>query len=155
MRAFHDKRLVAALFFAWGCLVLCMFAYVGVMSSEFVRVGPSEHLKFLSFKIDTWARWAMVASFSVLDSFAWELAHQAIHPWEINSVLDPKAKTLPYSRATCLVVLQAYYTHGLMVGPFTFWLHLTQLDFVLIKGLTTTATRAFAQYQYIKDKDTS
>ena len=150
---FKDKRLVSAMFLIWTFAVVCMFAYMGVLHSSFVRFGPSEHLNFLNFRINTWARWALVAAFYVTDSFAFELAHEAIHPWEINSVLDPKARVLPYRRLTCLWVLEAYYLHGIVISPFTFWLHLTQLDFILIKGTVVVATRTYSHYQYIKDKE--
>jgi len=150
---FHDKRWIAALFFAWSVFVLTMFAYMGIMSSSFVHFGPSAHIKFLNFHIDTWVKWTIVALFTLLDSFMLELAHEAIQPWAINSVLDPKTKTLPYGKAVCICIMESYYLHGIMVGPFTFWIHLTQLDFVLIKGLVVTLTRAYSHYQYIKDKE--
>jgi len=152
-RIFHDKRCVALIFFAWSCFVLSMFAYMGIMSSSFVHFGPSSHIKFLNYQIDTWSKWSIVALFTLLDSFMLELAHEAIYPWEINSVLDPKTKTLPYSKAVCICIIESYYLHGLMVGPFTFWIHVTQLDFVLIKSTVVTLTHAYSHYQYIKDKE--
>jgi len=150
---FHDKRLVAAVFFAWGCVVMMMFGYTGVLHSRFMRFGPSAHVKFLDYEIDTWSKWSFVALFSVVDSAMWELAHEAIHPWEINSVLDPKSCALPYSKATCLLVLESYYLHGVIVGPIAFWISLTQIDFVLIKGAATMVMRTYSHYQYIKDKE--
>ncbi len=152
-KLFQDKRLVATLFFLWGCFVLSIFAYTGVLSSAFVRFGPSSSLKFLDYKIDTWSKWLCVATFSATDSAIWQFAFEAIHPWEINTILDPKSKTLPYSKPVCLVILESYYLHGVILGPFSFWISLTQLDFVLLKGLSTMLTRTYSHYQYMKDKD--
>lgn len=150
---FQDKRLVAAMFLAWGAVVLTMFATAGVFESKFVSFGPSDHIKFLEMKIDTWPKWAFVAAFGILDSAIWELAHEAITPWAINSVLDPKCSVLPYSKRTCLLVIESYYLHGMLVGPFVFWISLTQLDLVLLKGLATMLMRVYSHYQYIKHKE--
>lgn len=152
-RLFQDKRLVAALFLAWGGVVVCMFWWTGVLRSKFVQFGPNDGIKFLDFRIDTWWRWTLVAAFGVMDSAIWELAHQALHPWAINSVLDPKTPHLPYSKLTCLAVMESYYLHGMLVGPFAFYMSLTQLDLVLIKGLSTMLMRTYGNYQYIKAKD--
>lgn len=152
-RIFHDKRLVALIFFVWGSLVMCMFAYTGVLHSRFMRFGPSEHVKFLDYKIDTWSKWAFVALFNVVDSAMWELAHEAIHPWEMNSVLDPKTVALPYSKTTCILILESYYLHGVIIGPIAFWISLTQVDFVLLKGVAIMGMRTYSHYQYIKDKE--
>jgi hypothetical protein len=154
-RVFQDKRLIAALFVSWGFFVVIFFAHAGVFRSSFVHFGPSAHLKFLEYEIDTWAKWTCVAFFSIMDAAMWELAHEAIHPWEMNSVLDPKTKTLPYSKPVCLLVLESYYLHGVVLGPFSFWMRLTQLDFVLMKGIATMLMRTYSHYQYIKDKETS
>lgn len=132
---------------------MLMFAYTGVLHSKFMQFGPSSHVKFLDCKIDTWSKWVMVAFFNVIDSAMWELAHEAIHPWEMNTVLDPKTSTLPYSKLTCLMILESYYLHGVIIGPIAFWISLTQIDFVLIKGMATMIMRTYSHYQYMKDKE--
>jgi hypothetical protein len=152
-RVFDEKRLVAALFFLWSIIVLTIFACTGVLNSAFVRFGPAPHLKFLDYRVDTWSKWLCVATFSVVDSAIWQFAFEAIHPWEINTILDPKCKTLPYSKTICLMILESYYLHGVVLGPFMFWISLTQLDFVLLKGLATMLMRTYSHYQYIKDKE--
>lgn len=150
---FHDKRQIALLFFSWGCFVMLMFACTGVLKSNFVRFGPSEHVKFLDYTIDTWSKWMFVNVFNVIDSGMWELAHEAIHPWEMNTVLDPKCKSLPYSKLTCILVLESYYMHKVIIGPFSFWMSLTQIDFVFIKGITMMLMRTYSHLQYIANKD--
>lgn len=149
---FQDKRLISILFLAWGFLVACMFAMTGVFNSPFVRFGPGVNLKFMAIPIDTWGRWWLVALFGALDSAVWELSHEAIYPWVMNSVLDPKATTLPYDRWTCLAVIEAYHLHGIVLGPFAFWISLTQFDLVLIKSFASMGMRVYSHYQYIKHK---
>jgi len=151
---FQDKRQVSFLFFMWGVIVFAMFWVGGIFSSDFMHFGPSHTVKFLNFPINTWLRWSFAASFCMLDAAIWQLAHEAIYPWEINTVLDPKTLTLPYSKTVCLLVLETYYLHGVLIGPFAFWLSLTQFDFALIKGGTTMLMRTISHYQYIKNKDT-
>jgi hypothetical protein len=152
-RVFQEKRLVASLFMMWGLFVLSIFAYTGVLNSVFVRFGPSAKLKFLDFSIDTWTKWLCVAAFTVIDSIIWQFAFEAIHPWEINTILDPKTKTIPYSKPVCILILESYYLHGVILGPFSFWISLTQLDFVIMKGMAIMMIRTYSHYQYIKDKE--
>jgi hypothetical protein len=149
---FHDKRQVSGLFTCWGAVVFLMFWYCGVFNSDFVHFGPSDKVKFLNFSINTWFRWNLVAGFCILDSAIWAVAYEAIHPWEINTVLDPKTHQLPYSKAVCLLVLEAYYLHGVLIGPFAVWMSLTQFDLALLKGGVTMLMRTFSHYQYIKEK---
>jgi len=151
---FHDKRQISFLFAIWGGFVLCMFWYCGIFHSDFVHLGPSHRVKFLNFPIDTWSKWWMVAIFCMIDSAMWELAQKAIHPWEMNTVLDPKTEFLPYSKTTCLLVLESYYLHGVIIGPFEIWMSLTQFDFALIKGGSRMLMRLYSHYQYIKHKST-
>jgi hypothetical protein len=150
---FEEKRIVAVIFLLWTCFVLSIFAYSGVLNSVFVKFGPSPELKFLDYRIDTWTKWFCVATFSTVDSAIWQFAFEALHPWEINTVLDPKCKTLPYSKTVCILILESYYVHGVLIGPFSFWISLTQLDFVLLKGMAIMVMRIYSQYQYIKDKN--
>lgn len=151
-KLFHDKRIVAGVFLGWGLIVFGMFWSTGILHSNFVSFGPSDKLKFMEFQINTWGKWGAVAVFGALDSAIWELAHEAIHPWALNSVLDPKTTTLPYSKFTCLMVIESYYLHGMVLGPFAFWISLTQFDLVLIKGVASMLMRTYSHYQYIKDK---
>jgi len=149
---FKDKRQVAVAFICWGFIVMIMFWYCGVFASDFVNFGPSQKVKFLNVSINNWFRGTLVASFCIFDSAIWQLAHEAIHPWEIHTVLDPKVQNLPYSKLICLLVLESYYLHGVLIGPFAIWMSLTQLDFALLKGGSTLIMKTFSHYQYIKDK---
>ena len=152
-RLFHDKRQIVAVFSVWGLIVLIMFWFCGIFQSDFVHVGPSDKVKFLNFPINSWLRWCFVALFCVIDSAMWEITHEAITPWALNTVLDPKAQTLPYPKAMCLLVIESYYIHGVIIGPFAFWMSLTQFDFALIKGGASMLMRTYSHYQYIKDKE--
>ena len=118
-----------------------------------MHFGPSDKVKFLNVAIHSWFRWSLVAAFCMIDSAIGEVAHEAIHLWEINTVLDPKTLTLPYSRTVCLLILESYYLHSVLIRPFALWLSLTQFDFALIKGGTTMIMRTFSHYQYIQGKD--
>ena len=151
-KLFEDRQLCALCFFLWGFGVVAMLVAAGVTRSKFVSFGPSDHTHFLDFKIDTWFKWRLVASFTALDSTAWELAHDTIMPWAMNTLCDEKCNVLPYSRGTCILIVESYHLHGMVLGAFGFFISLTQLDLVLIKGLAHMVVRVWCNWQYMKGK---
>lgn len=102
--------------------------------------------------IDTWSKWGLVAVFGALDSAAWQLAHDTIFPWTMNTLCDEKCLVLPYKKATCIVIVESYHLHSVVLGAFGFFISLTQLDLVLIKGLANMAVRTWCHWRYIKGK---
>ena len=151
-RVFDDKRVCAAVYLAWAVVVICIFKAMGVLQSKFVGFGPSEDVRFMDMPIDTWEKWSLLALFGFVDTCMWELAHDAIVPWTLNTICDDKCRTLPYSKLTCLAIVQAYYFHGVILGAFGFFLSLTQLDLVLLRGLAHFLVRSWTHWRYMRGK---
>lgn len=151
-KAFEDKRLTSFLFVIWGFLVLGAFESFGVLQSKFVGFGPSPNVKLLDVTIDTWTKWWLVVVFQILDTFMWEMAHDSIVPWTFNVLADPKCPTIPYSKWVCLMIVEGYMLHGVLMGAFGFFISLTQLDLVLIRGMAKMIARGWTHWRFMDGK---
>jgi len=75
---------------------------MGIMSSDFVRFGPSDNTYLLSMKIDTWTKWSMVCFYVFMNTAINSFVDESMGPWIQNTVQDHKNKFIPYTKTTCI-----------------------------------------------------
>ena len=73
-KIFDDKRYMITLVIVWFIVCAIGFSTVGLFSSEFMRFGPNDTLTYLTIKIDTWARYIFILSFTVISTCINDLA---------------------------------------------------------------------------------
>lgn len=149
---FNDKRLTALVLVVWLIIIFVIFFSLGVMHSNFFRFGPSPSLHFMSITIDTTEEWALLAIYCCVDTLVKSFGHDAFVPWLNHTLSDPKCKTLPYSKATCLLVMELYFAYFHFSYIFKFFLSLTQFDFVLIAALSDMAMKVYSYSSYMEHK---
>lgn len=149
---FNDKRLTALVLLVWLVTIFVIFSSLGVMQSSFFRFGPSSSLHFMSITIDTTEEWALLAIYCCVDTLVKSFGHDAFVPWLNHTLSDPKCKTLPYSKATCLVVMELYFAYVHFSYIFKFFLSLTQFDFVLIASLSDMTMKVYSYSSYMEHK---
>lgn len=92
---FNDKRLTSLLLVVWILMTYGFFDAIGIVESEFVTIGPSDHTKFMGTTLDTWNKWGYVAVFTFANSIVHEFVVDSIDPWIQNTVQDHKSKVSP------------------------------------------------------------
>lgn len=151
---FFDKRLTALALLIWLSIVLVVFSCLGVLHSQFFRIGPSPSLHFMSIPIDTVEEWLLLAVYCCIDTLVKTFGHDSIVPWLTHTISDPKCKTLPYRRSVCLLVMEVYFCYVHFSSMFKFFLSLAQVDFVLINAISDMTMKIFSYSSFMRDKKT-
>lgn len=149
---FDDKRATSMVLVMWLTLVFSVFLSLGVLNSPFFSFGPSPSLRFMNVTIDTWGEWGLLSAYCCLDTLVKSFGHDAVVPWLTTTVVDPKNRTLPYSKSVCLVIVETYYCYIHLSYIFKFFLSFTQFDFVLFTALSDMAMKVYSYSAYMRDK---
>ena len=152
-RIFDDKRIAIALLMFWLVIVLIGFSSIGLLHSSFVHVGPSEDTKLMSMTIRTWHDWFMVAIASFMSSLFNDFLGDSLAPFLVNVVQDQKTRYLPYSKATCYVIMQLYSIYGAFMSVFSVGLLMSQLDFLLIRLSADLLVNSYTTFKFLRGKE--
>lgn len=110
---FDDKRLLSALLAVWTIISGVIFVMIMVQDgSNFLICGPNAHNLLFGVALDTWTKWWAVALYTFFSTCIAAFSGDAIWPFLTNVVMDPKTKYIPYSKATCLVIIQVQTIYG-------------------------------------------
>lgn len=149
---FNDKRWTTGLLVCWSIILLVVFSFLGVLQSNFFRFGPSENLHFMTVSIDTWTEWSLLSAYCCVDTLIKSFGHDALTPWITNVIADPKTGMLPYSKGTCLAIIEIYYAYLHLSYIFHFFLSFTQFDFVLFNMLSDMLMKIYSYSSYMQHK---
>ena len=149
---FRDKRITSGILLVWLGVIFVVFSSMGVLQSSFFRFGPDAKLHFMSVNIRTWRDWSLLASYCCVDTLIKSFGHDSIVPWMTTALADGKCKTLPYPKATCLLIVETYYAYLHFSHVFKFFLSFTQFDFVLIAALSDLIMKVYSYSAYMEHK---
>ena len=152
-KLFDDRRMIVTMLSLWLGVVCIGFHHLGLLDTDYTTLGPSPHTVFLNVRLDTWRRWSMVAIFTVVNTMINDFSGDSLSPFFLNTVQDPKAKWLPYSKVTCIMITQTYTIYGTLMSVFTIHLILAQLDFVLIRLVTDLMVNVWTQTRLLRHKE--
>ena len=146
---FYDKRCTAAIIVVWSIGVVIIFSSLGVLQSSFFRFGPSPTLHFMTVQIDTFQEWSLLMIYCVCDTLVKSFSHDALVPFFTTVLADSKCKDLPYSKATCLFIVEIYYLFVHCSYVFKFFLSLSQIDFILAAALADMGMKIYSYSRYM------
>lgn len=151
---FEDKRLTCVMMMSWLLIILVVYGFSGATDhhGQFLHIGPSDQTVVMGVVIDTWPKWHVLAALAFLKTAMNEFVGAAIDPWIINTVQDEKTTTLPYSKTTCLVIVQLYTIYGHIMSVFGIALLLSQVDFLVLRVLADLIVTTFAMYRFMLHK---
>jgi hypothetical protein len=149
---FDDKRISISLLMLWLVGSVFMLQTLDLMHSDFMTMGPSPHTKFMTLSIDTWHKWALLASATFANTCVSDFMSDAIVPWIMNTVQDHKTKYLPYSKFTCYLISQLWNVYCGIMSIFAIGLMTSQIDFLLVRMLADLITSTFTTYKFMRHK---
>ena len=152
-RLFDDKRMIVSMLITWLVLVLAGFSHLGLLATDYITWGPSEHTFFMSLTLDTWRKWSMVAVFTVLNTMVNDFSQDSLAPFFLGVVNDHKNRYLPYSKGVCLTIIQVYTIYGSIISVITIHLVLSQIDFVFIRLVTDLTVNLWTQARLLRYKE--
>lgn len=149
---FEDQRKAIVLLYVWLAVVFGLFAGTGIFTSEFMRVGPNATAKFMSVRLDTWPKWAMIAVFSFFNTLVNVFVAETMRPWLNNTVQDHKNQYLPYTKATCMLIAQGYWFYGNVVSVFSMFLIFVQVDLLLLRIVADVLVTYYTTRHFVAGK---
>ena len=153
MKLFDDKRLLCAclmIFTAFSSLVFC---YIMVKDhSNFLSFGPNKHNKLLGVALDTWFKWWITAAYTFISTGISAFASDALFPFISNVIMDHKTEYIPYSRWTCLMIIQCYTIYSVVMSVIGMFVALTQIDFMLVRILADILVNHFTTFWFLRGK---
>ena len=154
-RVFDDKRLAVTVLMIWLIIVMTVFKDIGLLDTAFMQFGPCSTARFMGVVLDTWYKWGMVASFTLLNTSMNDFMSDAISPWILNTITDHKSKFIPYPKSVCLGIAQLWAIYCNLMSVFGMFLAMTQIDFVLIRMLADLTVNTYTNLKFMRYKEYS
>jgi len=150
---FDDKRIAISCLMVWLVIVLISFNSIGLFHSDFMHLGPSPKTKIMTITIDTWHEWSMVAVASFTSTCFNDFFSDSLTPFFLNTIQDQKTKYLPYSKATCYIILQLWSIYCGLMSIFSVGLLMSQIDFLLIRLAADLMVNTFTTFKFLSNKE--
>ena len=106
--------------------VCTIFYFLSAFHMNYMHVGPGEDTVFMGLKIDNWTKWSALAGFSFCNTCIQEFISNSLAPWFLNSLQDHKTKSIEYSHATCLWIVQIHCMYVHVMSIFALFLFFSQ-----------------------------
>ena len=152
---FDDKRVITALVGVWTLLSSLVFFFIMLADgSSFLSFGPNTRTKLMGVTLNTWGRWWCVAIYTFVSTSLAAFASDAVVPWITNTVQDHKTKYIPYSKVTCLVIIQVFTVYAVIMSVIGMFVALTQIDFMIIRIIADLIVNHYTTYWFLRQKET-
>jgi hypothetical protein len=152
---FDDKRVLAILIAAWTTTICIIFICIMVDDeSPFLSFGPNSQTVLFGFKLDTWTKWGCVALYTFVSTCIADFTSDSVGPWITNTIQDHKNMYLPYSKWTCVCIVQTFSMYAIIMGTIHLFVALSQIDFMLMRMFADLlvnyyTTKRFMQFKQV------
>jgi hypothetical protein len=121
--------------------------------SKFLKLGPNEMNQLLGVKMDTWFKWWVTAIYTFVSTAIAAFAGDALIPFFNNVIQDHKTKHIPYSKFTCLLLMQCFTIYGVIMSVIGMFVALTQVDFMLIRIAADLIVNSHTTTYFLRGKE--
>lgn len=121
-------------------------------NSPFLNFGPSHRTELFGVKLDSWLKWWCVSLYTFISTAIAAFASDSVIPWITNTIQDHKTRFVPYSKFTCLLIIQTFTFYGVTQSVIGLFVALTQVDFMLIRLLADVIVNHYTTYYFLKSK---
>jgi len=131
---FNDRRVVVVLLGVWTVVCCAVFLHIMMIDeSPFLAIGPNSKTRLFNVPLDTWPKWWCVAVYTFVSTCIAAFASDSVAPFIVNTVQDHKTRYIPYTKFTCLLIIQVWTTYAVIMGTIGLFVALTQIDFLVIR----------------------
>ncbi len=120
--------------------------------SNFLLLGPNDRNQLFGVKMDSWFKWWVTAIYTFVSTAIAAFASDALCPFFSNVIEDHKTKHIPYSKFTCLIIVQIFTIYGVIMSVIGMFVALTQVDFMFIRILADLIVNAHTTYYFLRGK---
>lgn len=150
---FDNKLLICGFLLLWTCASSTVFCIIMIKDgSNFLLLGPNEHNQLFGVKMDTWFKWWVTAIYTFVSTSIAAFASDSLCPFFTNVIEDHKTKHIPYSKFTCLMIVQVFTIYGVIMSVIGMFVALTQVDFMFIRIAADLIVNAHTTYYFLRGK---
>ena len=151
---FDNKLLICALLLFWTVLSSSVFCAIMIQDgSNFLMIGPNERNQLFGVKMDSWFKWWVTAIYTFVSTAIAAFASDSLCPFFTNAIEDQKTKHIPYSKFTCLMMVQVFTIYGVIMSVIGMFVALTQVDFMFIRIAADLMVNAHTTYYFLRGKE--
>lgn len=138
----------------WTVTSSAVFCFIMIKDdSKFLMLGPNDSNQLLGVKMDTWFKWWVTAIYTFLSTAIAAFAGDALCPFFSNVIEDHKTQHIPYSKFTCLLIVQCFTIYGVIMSVIGMFVALTQVDFMLIRIAADLLVNSHTTYYFLRGKE--
>lgn len=153
VRLFDDKRVLCLFVGLWTLLTSTVFYSIMVEDdSPFLSFGPNNRTRLFGVLLDTWYKWWAVAIYTFISTGIAAFSSDAVGPWITNTIQDHKTQYIPYTKFTCLMIIQTFTIYAVIMSVVGMFVALTQIDFMLIRISADLIVNHFTTYWFLRNK---
>ena len=126
---FDNKLLICGLLLLWTVVSSSVFCAIMIQDgSNFLMIGPNERNQLFGVKMDSWFKWWVTAIYTFVSTAIAAFASDSLCPFFTNAIEDHKTKHIPYSKFTCLMMVQVFTIYGVIMSVIGMFVALTQYN---------------------------
>jgi len=151
---FDDKIKLCVALMLWTALSCSVFCFIMLQDgSNFLTVGPNPANQLLGVRMDTWFKWWVTAIYTFVSTAIAAFAGDALCLFFTNVIEDHKTQFIPYSKFTCLMMVQCFTVYGVTMSVIGMFVALTQVDFMLIRIAADLVVNAYTTNYFLRGKE--
>mgnify|MGYP001189664622 FL=1 len=155
-KLFNDRRIVTWMLLAWTVLTAVVFyAIMKAENSTFLVFGPNDHSKLFGVKLDSWTKWWCVTVYTFISTFVAAFASDSVVPFITNTIQDHKTVYIPYSKCTCLLIIQVFTCYSVVISIVGLFVALTQIDFTVVRLIADLIVNHITTSYFLRGKVTN
>jgi len=150
---FDDKRVLCLCIAAWTTSVAVIFVCIMMDdNSPFLSFGPNDRTVLFGVKVDTWTKWACIAMYTFVATCIADFTSDSVGPFVTNTIQDHKNLYIPYSKATCVLIVQVFAVYAIVMNTIGLFVALSQIDFMMIRMCADLMVNYYTCYRFMRYK---
>jgi hypothetical protein len=150
---FDDKRVLSICIATWTLCVTVIFVCIMIDdNSPFLSFGPNERTVLFGVKVDTWTKWGCIALYTFVATCIADFTSDAVGPFVTNTIQDHKNLYLPYSKTTCVMIVQVFAVYAIIMNTIGLFVALSQVDFMMIRMAADLMVNYYTCHRFMRYK---
>ena len=150
---FDDKRVLCLLIAGWTTCVSVIFICIMIDdNSPFLSFGPNPGTVLFGFKLDTWTKWGCIALYTFVSTCIADFTSDSVGPFVTNTIQDHKNLYIPYTKTTCVCIVQVFAVYAIIMNTISLFVALSQIDFMMIRMSADLMVNYYTCHRFMRNK---
>ena len=150
---FDDKRVLCLCIACWTTCVAIIFVCIMIDDhSPFLSFGPNDRTVLFGVKVDSWTKWGCIAMYTFVSTCIADFTSDSVGPFVTNTIQDHKNLYIPYSKATCVLIVQVFAVYAIVMNTIGLFVALSQVDFMMIRMFADLMVNYYTCHRFMRYK---